>query len=171
MEDGGEYRRQTLKDRIKSRLEYTFRPTGPVSKEVLRQIRKIQDVIPYGSAWEGFEKVKADIPRMMKETDDRFRNESFWHNLKTIVNVIFFYSPLVVWLTGGTNPAAAERKKVRTAAKEWKTYLTKNPEGKRLVSARNRTGDPRRIHEIVTRIISGEPPAGGARPPVRIYRS
>lgn len=159
MPELGEFRKQTLGERIRARMEYTFRPTGPISKEVTRQITKIQEVIPYGEAWEAFEKAKHGVPQKLQTTDEAFRKESYWHNLTKFVK-LFFYAPIVV-LLDGASPASKERKKIRKAAKEWKQYFSHTPEGKRVVASLNgNTERHKRIDEIVMRIAAGQLPGG-----------
>ena len=156
MPELGEFKKQTLGERFRARMEYTFHPTGPISKEVTRQITKIQSVIPYGSAWEAFEKAKREAPQKLQTTDEAFRKESYWHNLAKFVK-LFFYAPIVV-LMDGASPASKERKKIRKAAKEWKNYFSHSPDGKRVIASLNGKTDLKRVDEIVSHIVAGQLP-------------
>lgn len=155
MAENAEYRRPSLGERIQAKLDYLFHPSGPVSKEVVRQIGKIQSAIPYGESWEAFERAKLAAPEKMSQVDDNFRDQGRWHALSKLTQ-LWFYAPIIVMFSG-RSPATKERSKIRKSAKEWRSYLSKNPEGKRIVSAKGKVAE-QRVDEIVTKIMAGQPP-------------
>jgi len=155
MTEHAEFRKPSLGERIQARLDYMFHPTGPVSKEVVRQIGKIQSAIPYGESWEAFEKAKLAAPANMTDIDDNFRDQGRWHALSKFAQ-LWFYAPIIVMFSG-RSPAAKERRKFRKSAKEWRAYLSKTPEGKRMISAKGKVAE-QRVDDIVSKIMIGQPP-------------
>lgn len=151
-----EYRKRSFSQRFHDRMDYMFRPVGPVSKEAIRQINKIQDAIPYGKAWEVLEHAKNRIPTQMAAVDSDFKTQGKWHAASKIAQ-LWFFAPIVVMFSG-RSPAHHERIKIRKAAKEWRTYLSKNPEGKRIISSQKGNTEQKQIDDIVGHIIAGKPP-------------
>lgn len=156
MSELGEYRKPTVGERLKARFEYTFKPSGPISKEVVRQVGKIQEVIPYSKAWEVMETVKKDMPQQMVQKDAQYKTEGKWHALKLLL-MSWNIAPIVLMVTQ-RSPAAQERARIKKAAKEWKNYLTKHPEGKGLVAKLKQPGGEAKVAEIVDHLMSGTPP-------------
>lgn len=151
----GEIRTMPIGDRIRARFEYVLRPTGPISKEVVFQIKKIQAEIPKGAAWDMFEKIKNETPGKLTSTDAEYKKSSMWDAALKFVKMTFFFSPLVVMATDGPSSASMERKKIRKSAKEWRRYLTKNPEGKKIVASYQGKDGGKRIQDIMLSIMSG----------------
>ena len=156
MGEVGEYRRETIGERMKARFDYIFRPSGPVSKEVVRQITKIQSAIPYGEAWKAFDKAKQEVPMQMADVDKQFKTEGKWHAANKLTQ-LWFYAPIIVMLSG-RSPAAKERSKIRKTAVEWRKYLSQNPEGKNLLSSA-KGKEAERIADIISHIKAGQPPS------------
>lgn len=157
--ESGEFRTMPIADRLKARFEYILKPTGPISKEVVLQIKKIQGEIPKGAAWDMFEKIKNETPTKLSAMDQEYRKSSLWDAALKLVKMTFFFSPLVVMATDGPSPASKERKKIRKSAKEWRRYLTKSPEGKRLVMSYQGKDGGKRIQDVMMNIIAGKSPA------------
>lgn len=156
--ESGEHRVMPIGDRIRARLDYILKPSGPISKEVVLQVKKIQAEIPKGAAWEMFEKIKNETPAKLSAVDKEYRNSSLWDTASKIVKMVFFYSPLVVMMTDGPSPAHKERKKIRKTAKEWRKYLTKTPEGKKFVGSYQGKDGGKRIEEVMLSIMAGKSP-------------
>lgn len=152
----GEYRKRSFSQRFHDRMDYMFHPSGPVSKEVIRQVNKIQNAIPYGKAWETFEQVKNRIPTKMSSVDADFKSQGTWHAASKLAQ-LWFFAPIVV-LFSGRSPAHHERIKIRRAATEWRKYLAQDPKGKQLISGVNGHNAENRIDSVVSQIIAGNPP-------------
>jgi hypothetical protein len=164
--ESGEFKTMPIRDRLKARIDYILKPSGPISKEVVLQIKKIQGEIPAGAAWNAFEKIKNEAPAKLSATDSEYKKSSLWDAASKLVKMIFFYSPLVVMATDGRSPASQERKKIRTSAKEWRRYLTKTAEGRALVTNYKGTDGGKRIEEVMMHIMAGKSPKDvfGQRP-------
>lgn len=94
----------------------------------------------------------------MSAVDKEYRNSSLWDTASKLVKMVFFFSPIVVMVTDGPSPAYKERRKIKKSAQEWRKYLTKTPDGKRLVGSYQGKDGGKQIEAVVRSIMEGRPP-------------
>ena len=149
--------RPSIVERIRMHFADAKLSAGPVSREAIRQIRKIQYMVPKGVASEEFNKAKLAAITKFAQKDEEARKEQPWVWLANIVK-LWFYAPVVVAAFPTQTSLHEEMKQIKESGKKWRSYMREHGEKVRGGDAIHVSSQ--RVNEIVSHIMAGQPPLG-----------
>ena len=157
MTETGEMMRPSIIERVRMHIADAKLSAGPVSREAIRQIRKIQYMVPKGYASQEFESAKRSAITKFAEKDEQARKEQPWVWLTNIVK-LWFYAPVVVAAFPARSSLHEELKQIKESGKKWRTYLHQHGEKVKGMDAVHLSSQ--RVHEITSHIMAGQLPLG-----------
>lgn len=157
MAETGEMMRPSIIERVRMRIEDAKLPAGPISREAIRQIRKIQYMVPKGAASQEFDSAKRSAIAKFAEQDKQAKKEQPWVWLANIVK-LWFYAPVVVAAFPTRSSWHEEKKHIKESGKKWRLYLREHGEKVKGMDAVQLSSQ--RVGEITSHIMAGQPPLG-----------
>lgn len=157
MTETGELMRPSIVDRVRMHFADAKLSAGPVSREAIRQIRKIQYMVPKGVASQDFDNAKRSAIAKFAEKDAQAKKEQPWVWLANIVK-LWFYAPVVVAAFPARSSLHEEMKQIKESGKKWRKYLRDH--GEKIKDTDAVRVSSQRVNEIASHIMAGQLPTG-----------
>ncbi len=155
MTEIGEMMSPSIVERVRMHFADAKLSAGPISREAIRQIRKIQYMVPKGHASQEFDNAKRSAITKFAEKDEQAKKEQPWVWLANIVK-LWFYAPVVVAAFPARSSMYEEMKQIKESGKKWRTYLRKHGEKIKGMDVVHLSSQ--RVNEITSHIMAGQHP-------------